>query len=86
MFRGTIDGASVPIREVVTTCLKRNAAAVILAHNHPSGVAEPSHADRQLTEQLAKALQLVGVRILDHLVVGDSGCTSFAEHGLLTGN
>jgi len=86
MFRGTIDGASVPIREVVTTCLKRNAAAVILAHNHPSGVAEPSHADRQLTEQLSKALQLIGVRTLDHLVVGDRGCTSFAEHGLLTGN
>lgn len=86
MFRGTIDGASVPIREVVTTCLKRNAAAVILAHNHPSGVAEPSHADRHLTEQLSKALQLVGVRTLDHLVVGDSGCTSFAERGLLSGN
>lgn len=86
MFRGTIDGASVPIREVVTTCLKRHAAAVILAHNHPSGVAEPSHADRQLTELLSQALQLVGVRILDHLIVGDDGCTSFAEYGLLTGN
>jgi DNA repair protein RadC len=83
MFRGTIDGASVPIREVVASCLKRNAAAVILAHNHPSGVAEPSHADCHLTEQMGKALQLVGVRILDHLVVGDQGCTSFAERGLL---
>ncbi len=83
MFRGTIDGASVPVREVVATCLKRNAAAVILAHNHPSGVAEPSRADKQLTDQLCQALQLIGVRVLDHLVVGDRHCTSFAERGLL---
>lgn len=83
LFRGTIDGASVPIREVVTTCLKRNAAAVIIAHNHPSGVAEPSQADRQLTENLKSALSLIGVRTLDHLVVGDQGCVSFSERGWL---
>lgn len=84
LFRGTIDGASVPIREVVSTCLKRNAAAIIVAHNHPSGVAEPSPADRQLTDRLRSALNLVGVRLLDHLVVGDQGCVSFAERGLLS--
>ena len=83
LFRGTIDGASVPIREVVTRCLKRNAAAIIIAHNHPSGVAEPSQADRQLTESLKSALSLVGVRTLDHLVVGDQGCVSFSERGWL---
>lgn len=83
LFRGTIDGASVPIREVVTTCLKRNAAAVILAHNHPSGVAEPSQADRQLTDNLQSALSLVGVRTLDHFVVGDQECVSFSERGWL---
>ena len=81
LFRGTIDGASVPIREVVSTCLKRNAAAVIVAHNHPSGVAEPSTADRQLTDRLHPALGLIGVRLLDHLVVGDQECVSFAERG-----
>jgi DNA repair protein RadC len=83
LFRGTIDGASVPVREVVVTCLKRNAAAVIIAHNHPSGVAEPSQADRQLTENLKSALSLVGVRTLDHLVVGDRDCVSFSERGWL---
>jgi DNA repair protein RadC len=83
LFRGTLDGASVPIREVVITCLKRNAAAVILAHNHPSGVAEPSQADRHLTDNLKSALSLVGVRTLDHLVVGDQDCVSFTERGWL---
>lgn len=83
LFRGTIDGASVPIREVVITCLKRNAAAAILAHNHPSGVAEPSQADRQLTDNLQAALSLVGVRTLDHFVVGDQDCVSFSERGWL---
>ncbi len=81
LFRGTIDGAMVPIREVVITCLKYNAAAVIIAHNHPSGVAEPSQADRQLTDNLSSALSLVGVRTLDHMVVGDQECVCFSERG-----
>ncbi len=82
MFRGTIDGASVYPREVVKEALKYNAAAVIFAHNHPSGVAEPSHADEQITKRLKDALALVGVRVLDHFVVGDE-VVSFAERGLL---
>ena len=81
LFRGTIDGANVPVREVVSTTLRLNAAAVILAHNHPSGVAEPSQADRQLTVRLQSALDLINVRILDHLVVGATDCTSFADRG-----
>lgn len=80
LFRGTIDGASVHPREVVKAALQHNAAAVILAHNHPSGVAEPSTADRHITERLKSALQLVDIRLLDHLVVGDD-CVSFAERG-----
>lgn len=80
LFRGTIDGASVHPREVVKAALQHNAAAVILAHNHPSGVAEPSAADRHITDRLKSALQLVDIRLLDHLVVGDS-CVSFAERG-----
>jgi len=83
LFRGTIDGASVHPREVVKAALRHNAAAVILAHNHPSGVAEPSAADRHITQKLKSALELVDIRILDHLVVGDQGCTSFAERGWL---
>lgn len=83
LFRGTINGASVHPREVVRSALQHNAAAVILAHNHPSGVAEPSAADRQLTERLQAALQLVDIRVLDHLVVGDRDCVSFAERGLI---
>jgi len=83
LFRGTIDGASVHPREVVKAALRHNAAAVILAHNHPSGVAEPSAADRHITERLKSTLQLVDIRVLDHLVVGDTGCTSFAERGWL---
>ena len=83
MFRGTIDGASVHPREVVQRALECNAAAVILAHNHPSGVAEPSRADRQITLRLRDALALVDVRVLDHLVVGDTECCSLAERGLL---
>lgn len=82
LFRGTIDGASVYPREVVKACLSHNAAAVILAHNHPSGVAEPSQADIAITERLKKALALVDIRVLDHLIVGDE-VTSFAEMGLL---
>ncbi len=83
MFYGTINGASVYPREVVRAALRHNAAAVILAHNHPSGIAEPSQADRQLTRRLGDALGLIDVRILDHIVVGDSDCSSFAERGLL---
>jgi DNA repair protein RadC len=83
LFRGTIDGASVHPREVVKAALARNAAAVILAHNHPSGVAEPSHADELITSRLRDALALVDIRVLDHLVIGDGRCMSFAERGLL---
>ena len=83
MFRGTIDGASVHPREVVRRTLNHNAAAVIFAHNHPSGVAEPSQADRILTDNLVSALSMVEVRVLDHLVVGDGECVSFVERGLL---
>lgn len=83
LFSGTIDGASVHPREVVKRALFHNAAAVIFAHNHPSGVAEPSHADRAITLRLRDALALVDVRVLDHFVVGDSEVVSFAERGLL---
>ena len=83
MFRGTIDSASVYPREVVKETLACNAAAVIFAHNHPSGIAEPSQADRVLTEKLKNALALVDVRVLDHLVVAGADITSFAERGWL---
>lgn len=83
LFRGTIDGAIVHPREVVKLALSRNAAAMILVHNHPSGVAEPSAADRQITVRLKEALALVDIRVVDHLVVGDGVCESFAERGLL---
>jgi DNA repair protein RadC len=83
LFRGTIDGASVHPREVVRRALALNAAAVILSHNHPSGVAEPSEADQRITTRLREALSLVDVRVLDHLVIGDGGCCSLAERGLL---
>ncbi len=83
LFRGTIDGASVHPREVVKQALRRNAAAVILAHNHPSGLAEPSQADELITRRLRDALSLVDIRVVDHCIVGDSGCLSFAERGLL---
>lgn len=83
LFRGTIDGASVHPREVIKAALTHNAAAVILAHNHPSGVAEPSQADLQLTRRLREALGLVDIRVLDHLVIGDGAVVSFAERGLL---
>lgn len=83
LFRGTIDAASVYPREVVKLALARNAAAVILAHNHPSGVAEPSRADELLTRRLRDALALVDIRLLDHVVVGDGEAVSFAERGLL---
>lgn len=83
LFRGTIDGASVHPREVVKQALAKNAAAVILTHNHPSGLAEPSQADELITHRLKEALALVDIRVLDHLVVGDAVCESMAERGLL---
>jgi DNA repair protein RadC len=83
LFRGTVDGASVHPREVVRACLKHNAAAVIFAHNHPSGVAEPSTADATITRELVQALRLVGVRVLDHLVIGHAEPVSMAARGML---
>ena len=83
LFTGTVSQTSVYPREVVKRALARNAAAVILAHNHPSGVAEPSRADEHLTQALKSALALVDVRVLDHLVVGCGLVVSFAERGLL---
>jgi DNA repair protein RadC len=83
LFRGTLDGANVHPREVVKRALAHNAAALILAHNHPSGVAEPSQADEMITRRLKEALGLMDIRVLDHLIVGDGCCESFAERGLL---
>ena len=83
LFRGTIDGASVHPREVVRRCLAHNAAAVILAHNHPSGVAEPSQADRAITAELKRALETIQVRVLDHFIIGAGLPMSFAARGLL---
>lgn len=82
LFRGTIDGASVYPREVAKQGLQHNAAACILAHNHPSGVSEPSLADQAITRRLKDALALIDIRILDHIVVGNN-TVSFAERGLL---
>lgn len=81
MFRGTVDSAAVHPREVVRRALEHNAASVIVAHNHPSGVAEPSPADRALTETLRHSLELVDVRVLDHLVIGDGEWESFRRRG-----
>lgn len=83
LFHGTIDGASVYPRQVVKRALAHNAAAVILTHNHPSGIAEPSQADRLLTTRLKDALALVDVRVLDHFIVGDGEPLSMAEYGWL---
>jgi DNA repair protein RadC len=83
LFYGTIDGASVHPREVVKLCLRYNAAAVIIAHNHPSGFAEPSQADRRITERLREALALVDIRLIDHVVVGATECVSFSDRGWL---
>jgi len=83
LFTGTIDGATVHPREVVKRTLFHNAAAVIFAHNHPSGIAEPSQADKSITRRLVDALALIDVRVLDHFVIGDEEVTSFAERGLL---
>jgi DNA repair protein RadC len=83
LFRGTIDGASVYPREVVKEVLAHNAAAVIFAHNHPSGDPEPSTADHRITTRLKDALVLIEVRVLDHIVLGSESSISFAERGLL---
>jgi DNA repair protein RadC len=83
LFRGTIDGASVHPREIVKLALQRNAAAVIVAHNHPSGVAEPSQADELITQRVKEALGLVDIRLLDHIIVGDGASVSLAERGLM---
>lgn len=83
LFRGTLNGTAVYPREIIRRVIAHNAAAVILVHNHPSGVAEPSRADELLTSRLREALALVDVRLLDHLVVGDGEMTSFSERGLL---
>lgn len=83
LFRGTLDAAEVHPREVVRRALTHNAAAVILGHNHPSGVAEPSAADRAITHKLREALGLIGVRVLDHFVIGDGPPCSLAERGWL---
>lgn len=82
LFRGTIDAASVYPREVVKSALEHNAAACILCHNHPSGLAEPSQADKQITEKVKAALKLVDVRALDHVLVAEE-TYSFAEHGMI---
>jgi DNA repair protein RadC len=83
LFRGTIDGASVYPREVVKEALQLNASAVILAHNHPSGIAEPSQADHNITRKLKEALALVEIRTLDHIVIGGTAHMSFAQRGLI---
>jgi len=83
MFRGTIDGASVYPREVVKQALQWNCAAVFIAHNHPSGVAEPSLADERITLRVKDALALVDIRLLDHIIVGDGASVSLAERGLV---
>ncbi|OOO01934.1 MAG: hypothetical protein USCGTAYLOR_01858 [Chromatiales bacterium USCg_Taylor] len=83
LFRETLDAASVYPREVVKRALLHNAAAVILAHNHPSGIAEPSSADKALTERLRGALELIDIRVLDHFVIGEGEIVSMAERGLI---
>ncbi len=82
VFQGTLDSCTVNPRDIVVNGLKVNAAAVIFAHNHPSGIAEPSRQDRVVTERLVSALSLVDIRVLDHIVVGEQ-CVSFAERGWL---
>lgn len=82
LFKGTIDSASVYPREIVRAVLESNAACVILAHNHPSGNAEPSVADKKITQRITEALALIDVRVLDHIIVGEK-VVSFAEMGLL---
>lgn len=83
LFRGTIDGACVHPREVVKEALARNAAAVVFAHNHPSGDPDPSEADKRLTERLKAACGIVDIRVLDHIIIGGAESVSFAERGLI---
>lgn len=83
LFRGTLDSASVYPREVVKRALFHNAAAIIFAHNHPSGITEPSIADKHITDKLKQALSLFEIRVLDHFIIGDGEPYSFAEHGYL---
>jgi len=83
MFAGTIDSAQVSIREILIEVLRLNAAAIIVAHNHPSGIPEPSHADRHLTSSIESALSHISVNLLDHIIVGDGCCVSLAEQGSL---
>ncbi|MNN62504.1 hypothetical protein D3C81_1778110 [compost metagenome] len=83
LFTGTINHTQVHPREVIKAALKHNAAAIVLSHNHPSGYAEPGHADRLLTDHLKQALKLVDICLLDHLVVGGMDIVSFAERGWL---
>ena len=83
LFQGTIDGTTVYPREVVKRAIELNAAALILCHNHPSGVCKPSQADERITKQLKAALELVDIRILDHVIVGGNKTTSLASRGLM---
>jgi len=83
LFMGTIDGAAVYPREIAKAALAHNAAAVILGHNHPSGITEPSSADRRITERIVSALGLLDIRVLDHVIVSTQASFSFAEDGLL---
>lgn len=83
LFRGTIDGTSVYPREVAKEALRCNAAAVILAHNHPSGVAEPSQADERITKRIKAGLELLDIRLLDHIIIGGNTSTSLASRGIL---
>jgi DNA repair protein RadC len=83
LFTGTVDGAAVYPRVVVRRTLELNAAAVIFTHNHPSGMPEPSVADKSITVRLREALRLIDVRVLDHIVVGSEGSVSMAEQGMI---
>jgi len=83
LFRGTIDGASVHPREIVKQSLQWNSAAVIVAHNHPSGIAEPSQADELITQRVKQALSVVDIRLLDHIIIGDGTSVSLAERGVI---
>ncbi len=83
LARGTVDGASIYPREVVRSCLLHNTAAAVFAHGHPSGLADPSKADCAITRQLTEALQYIGVRVLDHIVVASGECVSMAARGLI---
>jgi len=83
LFHGTVNSVEVHPREIIREALKVNAAAMILAHNHPSGRAEPSRADREVTDQVVKASSFLDIRVLDHLVIGAGECVSFAERGWL---